>query len=170
MTPVAASRAALCIPATGAVVLLMGVLLSPDNSLPRFRLPGCRRGSRSGWNASPALKKSRLFWKADFSFFFLSEMVNHELKMRLEFLCCRATLRRNNKRLDGSGFLQTLVSSDFHRISHQPQLLSDVNLNCQAAQTLHIPTGGAGRATGPIYTKAIGHPCCCHSNCGLLRR
>lgn len=64
---------------------LTGTLLPPDNSLPPCGTPRYRPGSRSNWSAGG--KKTDYFGKLIFC-----EVVNHELKMRLQFLCFRAAL------------------------------------------------------------------------------
>ena len=57
------------------------------------------------------------FGEADF-FFFFGEVVNHELKMRLEFCYRSAVLALNNKKLDHFKFLRMPFTSHpaaFHK-------------------------------------------------------
>lgn len=58
------------------------------------------------------------FGEADFFFFFFCEVVNHELKMRLEFCYRSAVLALNNKKLDHFTFLRMPFTSHptaFHK-------------------------------------------------------
>lgn len=63
------------------------------------------------------------FGEADF-FFFFCEVVNHELKMRLEFCYRSAVLALNNKKLDHFTFLRMPFTSHptaFHKKKKKTQ-------------------------------------------------
>lgn len=62
--------------------------------------------------------RTGLFWRSRFFFFFFCEVVNHELKMRLEFCYRSAVLALNNKKLDHFTFLRMPFTSHptaFHK-------------------------------------------------------
>lgn len=59
-------------------------------------------------------------------FFFFGEVVNHELKMRLEFCYRSAVLALNNKKLDHFRFLRMPFTSHpaaFHKKKKKAQLI-----------------------------------------------
>ena len=121
--------------------------------------------------------RTGLFWKSWFFFFifFFGEVVNHELKMRLEFCYHSAVLALNNKKLDHFKFLQMPFTS------HPTAFYKSTTYFCPIFILLSIQKKkkknllpSINRTIGPIYiiksklSTSRRCPCCCHGNRGPM--